>query len=101
MALEACSFGRWLSFKNCVWEESPTLTAVLAGMGIATDQLFVSLVDGVDGIMMRSKTAATGCSLRCFMVADDIRFVAEGLEDIVDVVLGSAWQQLGYRVIGH
>ena len=83
LALEACSFGRRLSYRGCVSDESWSLTAILAGSGFATDLLFVALVDSIDGILARNDKKVTGCMLRCFVIADDVRFVVEGRKDLV------------------
>ena len=80
LALEVCSFARRLSFRGCVSDESMTPTAVLASSGFAAELLLVSLLDAIDGILSRNNQIATGCLMRCFMIADNIRFVAEGEE---------------------
>ena len=41
LALEACAFARRLKYKGAVSEAAPTLTAILAGSGRATDLLYV------------------------------------------------------------
>ena len=61
LTLEACSFGKRLSFRGCVSNEAQTLTGILARSEFATDLLLVSLVDGVDGILQRNARNAIGC----------------------------------------
>ena len=52
LALEACAFGRRLSFRGAISKGSGTTTAILAGSGYATDLLFVTLIDAVDEILL-------------------------------------------------
>ena len=37
----------------------------------------------MDGILERHGGVRMGCQLRCFMLADDIRFAVEGPEEVV------------------
>ena len=80
LALEACAFARRLSYRGAVSSEANTATAILAGGGMATDLLFVSLVEAVDGILRRHEVAATETTLRCYMMVDDIKLTVEGRE---------------------
>ena len=87
LALEACAFTRRLSYKGAVSSEAHTVTAILAGGGMATDLLFVALVEAVDGILRRHEEAATRTTLRCYMIVDDIKLTVEGPEARVAEVL--------------
>ena len=87
LALEACAFARRLSYKGAVSEVAITATAILAGGGMATDLLFVSLVEAVDGVLRRHEEAATETTLRCYMIVDDIKFTVEGQETRVAATL--------------
>ena len=78
LTLEACAFGRRLTYKGAVSEEAYTLSAILAGSGFAVDLLLVTLIVGMDEIMKRKEPLAVGCTLRAFMIVDDIRIVVEG-----------------------
>ena len=78
LALESCAFARRLTYRGAVSGVSMTLSAILAGSGFAVDLLLVTLAKGVDEIMLRHERANTRCTLRAFMVVDDIRFVLEG-----------------------
>ena len=100
LTLESCAFARRLTYRGAVSGTAKTLSAVLVGGGFATDLLFVTLVKGVDEIMLRHERAGMKCGLRSFMVVDDIRFVLEGrkhrvlggvtrvVENIMDVFEG-------------
>ncbi len=80
LSLETCSFARRLTYRGAVSKVSNTLTAIIAGGGMATDLLFVALVDAVDALIIRHEA-------KVFMIADDIRLVVEGRElDVVDRV---------------
>ena len=87
LALESCAFSRRLTYKGAVSEVADTYTAILAGSGRATDLLFVTLIDAVDGILRRHEYADTRTVLRCFMVVDDIRLAVEGEEGEVAAYL--------------
>ncbi len=80
LALETCSFARRLTYRGAVSKVSSTFTAIIAGGGVATDLLFVALVDAVDALILRHEA-------KVFMIADDIRLVVEGRElDVADRV---------------
>ena len=78
LSLEACAFGRRLTYKGAVSGVAKTLSAILAGGGQAVDLLLVTLMGGMDEIMKRSEELAAGCALRGFLVVDDVRLVVEG-----------------------
>ena len=83
LALEACAFGRRLTYKGAVSSVSHTLSAVLAGSGFAGDLLLVTIITGVDEIMKRSEACNTRCVTRGFVIMDDVRLVIEGPENKV------------------
>ena len=111
LALEACAFGRRLTYKGAVSSVSHTLSAVLAGSGFSGDLLLVTIITGVDEIMLRSEAYNTRCVTRGFVIMDDVRLVIEGpkskvvkgivriVEDVFEVFEGGSciWKYPGTR----
>ena len=66
--MELCTFDRRLAYKKAVSKEvASTCTAILAGLGVATDLMFLKLVRPLDKLQL-------GCEgLSLYVVADDLR----------------------------
>ena len=55
LAMKACAFTRRLAYKGAGSSEANTATAILAGGGMATDLLFLSLVEAVDCVFLATR----------------------------------------------
>ena len=66
--MEQCLFRRRLVYRSAMSEGTVnTRTAILAGLGIATDLMFLKLVNPLDQLQREFP------GLRMFVVADDMR----------------------------
>ena len=72
LGLEVCAFGRRLKYRGAVSEEVFSLTALLAGMGLASDMLYLVLSEPVEEMITRFP------SVGACLVADDIKLTVEG-----------------------
>ena len=79
LGMEMCMFRRRLVYRRAMSEETvSTATAILAGLGVATDFMFLKLVRPLDQLQIEFP------SLRMFLVADDVRLgVQHHNEDVL------------------
>ena len=76
LAMEMCTFRRRLVYRRALSEGNvSTATAILAGLGVATDLMFLKLVKPLDQLQ-----AEFPC-LRIFLVADDVRLGVQHTEE--------------------
>ena len=75
LGLEVCAFARRLVYRGAVSKPAHTLTALLAGLGLASDFLYLFLSEPIEVILQRHS------SLHVCMVADDIKMMVEGTEE--------------------
>ena len=74
LGLEACAFSRRLVYRNAVSQEANTLTALLAGLGMASDMLFLVLSEPLEEtLLMHSHVHAC-------LVADDMKLTVDDNE---------------------
>ena len=71
LGLETCAFARRLVYRNAVSQAAETLTALLAGMGMAGDMLFLVLSEPIEEIL-NAYTNVHVC-----LVADDIKVMVD------------------------
>ena len=74
LGLEICSFARRLVYRGAVSDEARTLTALLAGMGMASDMLYLVLSEPIDSIL------SINSNLHVCLVADDIKVMVHEAE---------------------
>ena len=74
LGLEACAFTRRLIYRKAVSQEANTLTALLAGLGMASDMLFLVLSEALE------ETLGLHSHVHVCLVADDIKLTVDDNE---------------------
>ena len=88
-------------YKGAVSAPAHTLTALLAGLGLASDFLYLFLSEPIDAILQRHS------SLHVCMVAGDVQMMVEGIEEqqvarklerVTGELIGMLEEDLGAKV---
>ena len=91
LAMEMCTAKRRLVYKRAASKECVvTKTAILAGLGVATDLMFLKLIKPLDALQTEFP------KLRMFLVADDVRL---GLQSSNEVMLAKNTTEVTDRAI--
>ena len=68
LALELCTVKRRLIYRKAARQEAArTLTAILAGLGVATDLMLIKVMNPVDTVVHRYP------ELKVYVIADDVK----------------------------
>ncbi len=83
LAMELCCARRRLVYrKACSTKAASTLTAILAGSGLASDLMFLMVIEPLDTILKEYD------SIRIFVIADDVKIGVTGGEQQVADTMG-------------
>ena len=101
LGLEACAFARRLVFRKAVSQEAHTLTALLAGLGMASDMLFLVLSEPIEEIISlhtNTHTCLVADDIKVMVDDSDVQRAAIKLEGITDQLCGKLEGEIGMRI---